>query len=233
MRTGFQILRTRRIDEFYSLDDLETKFSVQFPPIFTLFMETFELSLLPSKKFIAYFPDEEVGFAEFNSDMHKNISVYLSEPSYCEKGMLPIASSGIHSGGICIGLHGSERDKIFLSEPARMKYRLLDDNIFEFVRGLIEVEDGEDSSIYTTPPKNRPFNDAFSWADFIGILDALQIASRQGYGKKKLTEILEKLTQNTPVSIEKYGSIIVISSKEDLQKVVNSYDSNINVSDYI
>lgn len=150
MRNGFQLLETRTIDELINVEELEKKYSVFLPPLYKLFIETFKLPLLKSPAFIAYYPDKEVGFDDFNDNLERIIEIYSSEDSYNKKGMLPIIRSGIHSGGICVCISNNEhKDKIFLNdETIESKYQLLSDNIFEFVRGLIEVEDGEDLSIY-------------------------------------------------------------------------------------
>lgn len=149
MRTGFELLFTRSIKDKFDLSRVEEEKEISFPPIFRLFLETFELRLMSTNMFIAYFPDQEVGFDEFQSNLKTNIDVYKSEFSYSESSMLPFASSGIHGGGICVCLNGLNSDKIFVNdEMVDGRFRLIADNVFEFVRGLIEVEDGDDTSIY-------------------------------------------------------------------------------------
>lgn len=149
MRKGFELLETRLIDEKINFSEIEKKHDFLIPPLYKLFLETFKTPLMSTKKFIAYFPDEEVGFDDFIGEITKNIKVFRSEESYNKFGMLPIINSGIHSGGICVCLSGENIDKIYLNnEVFEGKYQLIANNIFELIRGLIEVEDGENPDIY-------------------------------------------------------------------------------------
>jgi len=72
-----------------------------------------------------------------------------------------------------------------------------------------------------------------NWTQLTSMLDALQTASGQTYGKNKLRELVTKLNQEKKIIIEKEGSLITISSKDDLQKVINSYDPNIIISEIV
>lgn len=149
MRRGFELLRTSSIEKKTDINNLAETYQVSFPPLFLVFLETFELPLKPSNHFIAYSADEEVGFDNFMSSIELSLQVYNTEESYSSKSMLPFASSGIHSGGVCVCLKGENADKIYLNdEVVDGKYRLIAENIFEFVRAIKEVEDGDDPSIY-------------------------------------------------------------------------------------
>lgn len=149
MRKGFELLETRLMNEIIDLNRFEN--DIKIPQLYRLFLQTFKLPLKKSNKFIAYFLDEEVGFEDFSSDLERIIKIYKSEESYHNFSMLPIISSGIHSGGICVCLEGENQDKIYLdNETYDGRFQLLANNIFEFVRGIIELEDGDDLSIYNT-----------------------------------------------------------------------------------
>lgn len=149
MRKGFELLLTRSIKEKTDINSLSEKYHVSIPPLFMEFLETYELPLQPSNHFIAYCADEEVGFDDFMSSIELSLQVYNAEESYSIHSMLPFASSGIYSGGVCVCVEGENADKIYLNdEVVDGKYRLIAENIFEFVRGIKEVEDGDDPTIY-------------------------------------------------------------------------------------
>ncbi len=154
MRNGFELLETRLISDKIDLGRLERENNIIFPPVYRIFVETFKTPLLDSNKFIAYFPDEEVGFGNFSNNIKRVIEIYKSEESYYSFSMFPIISSGIHAGGICVCLKGENKDKIYLdNEIYEGRFQFLANNIFEFVRGIIEVEDGENPSIYKSISK--------------------------------------------------------------------------------
>jgi len=71
------------------------------------------------------------------------------------------------------------------------------------------------------------------WSNIKKTLDSLQTASGQTYGKNKLRELTTKLNQEKKLIIEKDGSLLTISSKEELQKLINSYDPNIILSEIV
>lgn len=71
------------------------------------------------------------------------------------------------------------------------------------------------------------------WQEIKNIVDALQIASGQTYGKKKLKALLQELNDNKTIVVQKECSELVINSKEELQTLINSYDQNIRISDIV
>jgi len=73
-------------------------------------------------------------------------------------------------------------------------------------------------------------NILLNWSDLTSILDALQTASGQTYGKKKLKELTDKLDDNQTIEIDKNGIKIEIKNKLELQNLINTYDSNIQLS---
>lgn len=89
---------------------------------------------------------------------------------------------------------------------------------------ILEVHQSDNDSI----SKNT-----IDFKEISQFLEALQIASGQTYGKNKLRELLTKLDQEKKLIIENEGSLITISSKDDLQKLINSYDPNIMLSQIV
>lgn len=122
--------------------ELEEEFNISLPPVFKAFCQTFFLkSIRPSDSHYLLYQDEEVGFEAFEQSIEELISVYLEQGEYYQQSkMLPIATSGIHSGGICVGLDGASKDKIFVNnEVYANRFQLISDNILDFTTKLYEV----------------------------------------------------------------------------------------------
>lgn len=74
-------------------------------------------------------------------------------------------------------------------------------------------------------------NQQVDWNEFIDIIDALQIASGQTYGKRNLLLLVEKVEMNR-IMVNKNGQILIINNIKDLQSLIDTYDSNIRISNY-
>lgn len=83
----------------------------------------------------------EVGFEEFELTIEEIFSVYIEQGEYYQKDkLLPIATSGIHSGGICVGLEGENQDKIFVdNEMFDDRFQPIASDILDFVGKLYEL----------------------------------------------------------------------------------------------
>lgn len=71
------------------------------------------------------------------------------------------------------------------------------------------------------------------WQEIKNIVDALQTASGQTYGKNKLKELVNELKDNRVIVFQKNDQEITLKSQKDLQNLINTYDSNIIISDLI
>ncbi|MBU2902234.1 MAG: hypothetical protein ABJO28_14380 [Maribacter dokdonensis] len=120
------------------INQIESEFVIELPPMFKLFNETFILKSFknPSGFFLGH-PDEEIGFDTFNLSIDFLMKSYNENYKHLEiqKDIFPIASSGIHQFGICVGLTDNLKDKICVSEEINdWKLRIIGDNIFDFIK---------------------------------------------------------------------------------------------------
>lgn len=69
-----------------------------------------------------------------------------------------------------------------------------------------------------------------AWLSVKDALDALQVASGQTFGKKKLREIVAQLVNDKIMIVKTEESIITLKSQEDLQSLINTYDPQIVIS---
>lgn len=137
MENIFNQFEIFNINEFIDIEQQETKYNVILPPILKIFVQTFKIETFNSVG--VYHINEEIGFGDFVNSISRNIEIYIEQGEhYQSKKMLPIAFSGIHSGGICVGLSGKDTDKIFIdNEMYPDRFEEVSENIFEFVRGLM------------------------------------------------------------------------------------------------
>ncbi len=121
------------------ITELERKYEINLPPIFRLFCETFVLnSLKPDTDHHIFHPNEELGFDGFGFSLNELLEYFqnVGEP-YQKMKMLPIATSSIHSGGICVCFDSENMDKIFQNdEMANDGFVEIGKNIFDFVKEL-------------------------------------------------------------------------------------------------
>lgn len=100
------------------VEKLEQKYSISLPPIFKAFCKAVYLnSLKADEGYRLYHPDEELGFDGFEFTLNELLSYYLEvgEP-HTKFKMIPIATSDIHAGGICLCYDGINSDKIFVND---------------------------------------------------------------------------------------------------------------------
>ena len=128
------------------VSELEEKFQIQLPPLFKLFNETFILESFKQPNldgFWVNYPDEEVGFSDFECSLEFNINNYIEQyaPNEMLSGLMPFATSGIYHNGICVGLEGIYRDKICIQiEINNWEVKVINENIFEFIQDLVYVD---------------------------------------------------------------------------------------------
>ena len=118
------------------IEELEKKYNISLPPIFKAFNQTFIInSLKPDQDHHLYHLDEELGFEKFDFSIIEIIKLYLDvgEPHKTYK-MLPIATSSMHSGGICVCLDDLNNDKIFINdEMSSEQFTLIANDILDFI----------------------------------------------------------------------------------------------------
>lgn len=166
MKKGFELFTTRNMNNVLDVAILEKLYRISLPPIYRLFVETFDIGedqikydkLIVEnslyKKCITYFIYElnnEIVFAGFN-ELSKVLYLQKEVDEWVDKAYLPIGYCGFN-GGILLGTKGIEIDKIILHNFDREPYfTIIANNIFEFVRGLVLVPNSLDefnpSSIY-------------------------------------------------------------------------------------
>ncbi len=93
-----------------------------------------------------YHPDEELGFEQFDFSLNQIFDYFedIGEP-HTVMNMLPIATSSIHSGGICVCLNGKNIDKIFVNdEMSTEQFTLVANDILDFISSVKEFNYLED-----------------------------------------------------------------------------------------
>jgi DNA helicase HerA-like ATPase len=163
MKNGFELLKTRTIEEKLNISEFEKKFNFSLPPLYKLFLATFHLgeNSLKRETFLnpkyneeyiisapLYFPlkDDDLWFLSIShfdtlEEVYHNWESYMKhEQQWEEYGFLKIAGIG-RGGGLFIGTRPENSDKIFevvwdFDEP----YFEVCENIFSLVRGLVLTE---------------------------------------------------------------------------------------------
>lgn len=119
-----------------NVQELENKQNVSLPPLFKIFCGIFQLeSLQADEGFRIYHPDEELGFYGFDFSLDELLGYFLEvgEP-HTHRKMIPIATSEIHSGGICVCFEEGNIDKIFVNdEMSDDGFIEVASNIFDFI----------------------------------------------------------------------------------------------------
>ncbi len=135
----FGNFRLTSLEEKQKIEELEKKYKNHLPPIFKVFCQSFIInSLKADKDHQLYHPDEELGFEKFDYNLDQLMKYYLEvgEPHITKK-MMPIATSAIHSGGICICLEGENQDKVYINDDmSSEQFVLIAQNIFDFISQL-------------------------------------------------------------------------------------------------
>lgn len=111
----------------------------------------------------------------------------------------------------------------------RLKQRLLEANISGFGIALYNKIQLSSKTSEIKSDVMNVYN--YQWPEIKKTLDALQTASGQTYGKSKLKELLKNLDEIKKITIQKEGSDISIENRQQFQDLINTYDSNIKISE--
>ena len=165
MLHGFQLLKTRRPDENINLSKIESDFGFSLPPLFKIFLSTFQLgknNVLKTEKYLhprlgdyficsapLYFPLKDnnkwflsVSYFESIEQILNDWKSYSkNEKEWTEYGFLRIAGIG-QGGGLFVGTRSDTKDAIYQvvwdwEEP----YMKVAENIFEFIKGFVHTSD--------------------------------------------------------------------------------------------
>lgn len=154
IRRGFELLETRAFGSKKELTLLEEQYGIQLPPIYKLFAEMFLVG--ESKNTIAYLlPDESIQycagiFYTINDSIVEDVMFdnfltvestffgFDADDDWLENGYIPIATCA-HGGSILLATQEHNKDNILLQDN-HGKIRLLNENIFDFVRCLSMME---------------------------------------------------------------------------------------------
>jgi len=163
MRKGFELLKTRELDNPLDIKKLEKKYHISIPPLLSIFCETFNLGEenMRAEKYLSfegeqsdlqycagyiYEPNKEVMFSYF-LPLDFALSNMDSTDEWVENQYIPFGTSAF-SGGIVIGTKPHERDHVIFEDPDGLaQYTKIADNIFEFVRGLVAKPSAEDELV--------------------------------------------------------------------------------------
>ena len=155
MKKSFELLRSRNFDDVVPFKKMEEKYGLVLPPIYKLFLEFFDgVSIIQEKILLPktnndiractsfrYKSDPEVGIMNFISDLEMAYESWIGlDERIQNRGMFPIATSGIHSGGIVVGTKNNDADKIFIDTDYKERFIFVANNIFEFVREIEQFE---------------------------------------------------------------------------------------------
>jgi hypothetical protein len=153
MKKGFELLKSRGLDNPINVEELEVKYGIKLPPLYKLFVESFILgeNQIKEERIISsdseygyqlmgciYEPLQEASIIMF-SKIENVIALSVKGEITLWHDYLPIGAP-CFNGAIVVGIKGEDKDKIFLHdieiEPA---LSFLASNIFEYVRGLILI----------------------------------------------------------------------------------------------
>lgn len=182
LKSGFELLKTRRQDDRIDVDALEAEYGFTLPPLYKLFVSTFHLGErcfhceefhnptyndTTGSVYIDYYPLSHDIRNKLDVSALYSINMVLQDWQYVfkqeyewqEYGLLKIGDIG-RGGGLHVGTRGDMQDKIYRvvwdwDEP----YDLICDNIFELVRGFRAIEMEE-------PDKNVTYDQLYkNWGD--------------------------------------------------------------------
>jgi len=213
-----------------TLEVLEGIHGITFPENFKMFLkEHAGLSFYENiyfSKGIQWEVKEYLGF----KDMFK-LSKEFKENEFGKKIPFAFGSGGWH---FCLDISAENFNSVWIyrwtdyeKEDAWLK---IADSFEGFVNHLsdysqIETKDQKGNEQATA--KKEVF-----WNDLKKALDSLQVPSGFGYGKQKLGEI-RNYVQEQGIVIIRDKENIMINSIEELQNVINTYDSNIIIKDIL
>ena len=153
MNIGFNLLNSRPISDKLNVDHLERQYDIILPSLYRLFVETYRIEdQIQIEQFelegykhslttFIYEPDEEVGFMEFTKNINLAFKIWEEQTQELKDiGLFPLGISGIHQGGIFVGLKDEYEEKIIIDTDYIDRFKIVSNNVFEFIRGLESVE---------------------------------------------------------------------------------------------
>jgi len=156
MKTGFEFIKSRKLEETINLTNIEQLFNFTFPPIFKIFVENFHFSSkglqvdkhiddlrgfeVPSEAII-YSPSKDWAnpiYIDQFRELEEILSGFEEEDDWIVKGLINIGYTSIGSR-ICLGCLQSNQDQVWEVNDDSVfenKYSFLAENIFVFIRGF-------------------------------------------------------------------------------------------------
>jgi hypothetical protein len=174
LKKGFDLFKTRTVNDEVSFDHLEKKIGFKIPPLFKLYHQTFKVDIQQKDFFYDLNGEKRLFLSQNyfelglkNAGINKFVSYevlvnydellnnYLkyNVPNdeinfFYERRLLPICNSDRYNrngGGIGVGTQEGEVDKIILIKDASKNESLIiADNIFSFVKGMSSFVAWED-----------------------------------------------------------------------------------------
>lgn len=143
LKRGFEILKTRPLNDKLDVDALEEEYNVKIPSSYRLFSELFYLNVEVSENdlTVRYLPEynplgDEIYFDDlFTLDFC--LSSYEENDFWYEKGYMQIGD-GPPDGGILLCMEGDDSDSVFFNNGN--KYVKLASSIFDFFRDVVIVK---------------------------------------------------------------------------------------------
>ena len=138
MKRGFDFCTTKPLSEKIDFEELEQRYPRAIPPYYKLFFQSFNIN--PDAANIGI--QSSISFEWGTIGLYHDIESWISgsidiDDEFEERKFIQFASSGLHSGGICVGTLRGEEDVVFVdTEDLDLRFRPIASNVFEFVRGL-------------------------------------------------------------------------------------------------
>ncbi len=150
MKIGFNLFKTRPIEDSLDLGQLESKYGVSIPPLYGLFLKCFYpkieidayLDTHQNEEYLLYSSDEvcnEYVMMDNFLDIETTLKDWNENQYYdqlYEWNFLPIAQTQTRYI-FCVGLEGNMKDKIILDiESYDSEFEVVANDIFEFIRKI-------------------------------------------------------------------------------------------------
>jgi hypothetical protein len=154
MKRGFELLKTRSLNEKIDFKSLEAKYGINIPPLYRMFLNMFYIGedsiyfdkyysdeykdFFPCSDFF-YEPDRDkvmfTGFLSIENSLEIRSTAYEGDEVF-SKGLIPIGHTASNSA-IHIGTQGEEVDKIIFDSDSPGRFENLGINIFEFMQHIV------------------------------------------------------------------------------------------------
>ncbi len=153
MKKGIELLFSRNLNDKIDIETLEKQYNIFLPPLYKLFIKSFLIGEnkifheylhkeTPHKTELTYFiyePNPDIMFTGFNP-IEQTFVFKDIDDIWVEKKYLPIGHCGFN-GGILLGTTDKDKDRIILETvDLQPRFSILSENIFEFIRGLVLID---------------------------------------------------------------------------------------------